>query len=246
MSHINRSVRKWELVLEGELVGRCKFFGTLERYNRLFAVQWWNCFEYVETKEVWLIQGIFGAPVQIPLVKVEVDVAGRRDKLLRGLVECLLPGATMLIDNDYSKLFPLAVNVVTRARARMNDCNSDVAVVHSEVANGHVNVDRQATVVKDCAVSSEVRRAVDNLNESTPVSNNDVSEALGANDGTSLVGINESPVNDVSTGAVCLNEQQPVPCNGLHGSKAGQVRSAVVQHTAQSGGNCLVSLNARK
>jgi len=73
---------------------------------------------------------------------VEVDIAGRREKLLCGMVERLLPGVTMLIGNDYSELFPLSVNVVTRARARMNDCNSDVAVVHSEVANGHVNEDR--------------------------------------------------------------------------------------------------------
>ena len=72
----------------------------------------------------------------------------------------------------------------------MNDSNSDVAVVHSEVANGHVNEDRQSNVVEECAVSSQVRRTMDNLNESTPVSNTDVSEALGANDGTSLVGIN--------------------------------------------------------
>ena len=128
----------------------------------------------------------------------------------------------------------------------MNDCNSDVALVHSEVANRHVNEDRQATVVKDCAVSSEVRRAVDNLNESAPVSDNDVSEALGANDGTSLVGINESHVNDVSTGAVCMNKQQPVRRNGLNGSEVGQVRSAAVQQTAQSDDNCFVSMNARK
>ncbi len=70
----------------------------------------------------------------------------------------------------------------------MNGCDSDV--LHSEVASLHVNEDRQSSVINDCAVSSEVRRAVDNLNESTPVSNNDVGEALGANDGMSLVGIN--------------------------------------------------------
>src|SRR6218665_3665059 len=33
---------------------------------------------------------------------------------------------------------------------------------------------------------------------------------------------------------------------GLNGSEVGQVRSAAVQQTAQSGDNCLVSMNARK
>ena len=98
-------------------------------------------FQYVDTKEVRLIQGLFGAPVKIPLVKVEVDIAGRREKFVCGMVERLLSGVTMLIGNDYSELFPLSVSAVTRARLRMNDCNSDAAVVHSEVANGHVNED---------------------------------------------------------------------------------------------------------
>ena len=160
------------------------------------------------------------------------------------MVERLLTGVTILIGNDYSELFPLSVNVVTRAR--MNDCNSDVAALHSEVASRHVNEDRQSNVINDCAVSSEVRRAVDNLNGSTPVSNNDVREALGANDSTSLVGINGSHVNDVSKGAVCLNEQQPVRRNGLNGSKVGEVRLAAVQQNARSGDNCLGAMNARK
>ena len=47
---------------------------------------------------------------------------------------------------------------------------------------------------------------MDNWNESTPVSNNDVSEVLGANDGMSLGGIKGSHVNDVLKDAVCLNE----------------------------------------
>ena len=43
-----------------------------------------------------------------------------------------------------------------------------------------------------------------------------------------------------------LEQQQPVRHNGFNGSEVGQVRSAAVQQTAQSGDNCLVSMNARK
>ena len=174
---------------------------------------------------------------------MEVDIAGRREKLLCGMVERLLPGVSILIDNDYSELFPLSLNVATRARARMNGCDSDV--VHSEVASQHTDEDRQSSVINDCAVSSEVRRAMDNSNESTHVSNNDVSVALGANDSTSLIGINGSHVDDVSKDAVCLNKQQPVRRNGLNGSKVGQVRSSVVQQNTRSGDNCVGSMNAR-
>src|SRR6218665_1979727 len=46
----------------------------------------------------------------------------------------------------------------------MNGCDSDVDVVHSEVASLHTNEDRQSSVINDCAVSSEVRQAVDNSN----------------------------------------------------------------------------------
>src|SRR6218665_3666158 len=197
-------------------------------------------FEYVDTKEVRLIQGIFGAPVRIPLVKVEVDIAGRREKLLCGMVERLLPGVSILIGNDYSELFPLSLNVATRAR--MNGCDSDV--VHSEVASQHTDEDRQSSVINDCAVSSEVRRAMDNSNESTHVSNNDVGVALGA-DSTSLIGINGSHVDDVSKDAVCLNKQQPVRRNGLNGSQVGQVRSSAVQQNTRSEDNCVGSMNAR-
>ena len=80
-------------------------------------------------------------------------------------------------------------------------------------------------------MSSEVRRAVDNSNESTPVSNDDVSAAFGANGSTSLVGINGLHVNDVSKDAVCVNKQQPFRRKDLNGSRVGQVRSSAVQHT---------------
>ena len=72
-------------------------------------VEW---FEYVDTKEVRLIQEIFGAPVQIPLVKVEVDIAGRREKCLCVIVESLLPEVTRPIVREYCE--NLGINSLPR------------------------------------------------------------------------------------------------------------------------------------
>ena len=57
-------------------------------------------FEYVDTKEVRLIQGIVGSLVQITLVEIEVEVHGKCETPLCGLVEHLFLGATLLVGND--------------------------------------------------------------------------------------------------------------------------------------------------
>lgn len=61
---------------------------------------------------------MFGDPVQVSSVKVDVEVNGQRETLLCGLVDRLLNGITLLVGNYYDHLFPLNVAVVTRGQAK--------------------------------------------------------------------------------------------------------------------------------
>ena len=114
-------------------------------------------FEYVDTREVRLIQGIFGSPAKVPLVKVDLD--GKRETLLCGLIGRLLPGVTLLLANDYSKLLPLSVSVVTRSKARMNECTN---VHNDESVRLHFS-ESQCNAVNDLVVSGDARQSVTSL-----------------------------------------------------------------------------------
>ena len=76
----------------------------------------------------------------------------------------MLLGVTLLVSNDYDKLIPLTVAVVTRTQASQNEC-ADVhddnvdesARMHLSVATTHT--DTQNSVVNDLVVCSDARQA---------------------------------------------------------------------------------------
>ena len=108
-------------------------------------LEWYEC---SDTGEVRLIQAIFEVPVQVPLVKIDIEVNGQRHTVLCGLVDHLLNGMTLLFGNDYNYLFPLTVAVITRGQTkrfehRPTGVNDDT--VH-EGTGIHVNGDGVQTV----------------------------------------------------------------------------------------------------
>src|SRR6218665_3077271 len=74
--------------------------------------------EYIHTGEVRLIQGIVGQPVSVPLVEILIELTGRKQWILCGLVPSLPQDISVIIGNDYSNLLPVSVGVITRGMAR--------------------------------------------------------------------------------------------------------------------------------
>src|SRR6218665_616985 len=73
--------------------------------------------EYIHTGEVRLIQGIVGQPVSVPLVEILIELNGRKQWILCGLVPSLPQDISVIIGNDYSNLLPVSVGVITRGMA---------------------------------------------------------------------------------------------------------------------------------
>src|SRR6218665_2575751 len=74
--------------------------------------------EYIHTRKVCLIQGVVGLPVSVPLVDILIELNGRKQWILCGLVSSLPQDISVIIGNDYSNLLPVSVGVITRGMAR--------------------------------------------------------------------------------------------------------------------------------
>lgn len=140
-----------------------------------------------------------------------------REKLyLCGLMDQLLNGITLLIGNDYDRLFPLMIADVTGGHAKRNICRLSVTVVNDDVTGVNDN-----TLVNDEA-DVQVNLA-DDRQEQTNTQNNGVNDLLVC----SYARQNESrtkAINDacVSAPDVCVNTSVGSSVNKvsnvLHGS----------------------------
>src|SRR6218665_3023547 len=74
--------------------------------------------EYIHTGEVRLIQGVVGQPVSVPLVEILIELNGRKQWILCGLVQSLPQDISVIIGNDYSNLLPVSIGVITRGMAK--------------------------------------------------------------------------------------------------------------------------------
>src|SRR6218665_649877 len=73
--------------------------------------------EYIHTGKVCLIQGVVGLPVSVPLVEILIELNGRKQWILCGLVSSLPQDISVIIGNDYPNLLPVSVVVITRGMA---------------------------------------------------------------------------------------------------------------------------------
>ena len=71
--------------------------------------------DYLNTRENRLIQGIFGYPTEIPLVKIDFENDEVQGKFLCGLVDSPPQGVDILVGNDLEQIVPLSTSLVSHA-----------------------------------------------------------------------------------------------------------------------------------
>jgi len=169
--------------------------------------------EYIHTGEVRLIQGIVGQPVSVPLVEILIELNGRKQWILCGLVPSLPQDISVIIGNDYSNLLPVSVGVITRGMARKQRTGElDSYAERVQARQAALNLQR-STVVDVTSrpfMQSNVFQGVSDasMSNGSVVSPTDVSHV---NQVTAVAsefeGISESSVNDFDDGnnVACAN-----------------------------------------
>src|SRR6218665_3253076 len=169
--------------------------------------------EYIHTGEVRLIQGVVGQAVSVPLVEILIELNGRKQWILCGLVPSLPQDISVIIGNDYSNLLPVSVGVVTRGMVRKQRTGKlDSCAKRVQARQSAVNLQRSPAVdlTSRSFMQSNVFQGLSNASVSngSVVSPTDVSHAnqLTAVD-SELEGISESSVNELDDGndVACAN-----------------------------------------
>src|SRR6218665_1798435 len=169
--------------------------------------------EYIHTGEVRLIQGVVGQAVSVPLVEILIELNGRKQWILCGLVSSLPQDISVIIGNDYSNLLPVSVGVITRGMAR-NQRTGELDSYAERVQARQAALDLQRSPALDVTsrpfMQSNVVQGLSDASVSngSVVSSTDVSHANQLTDVDSeLEGISESCVGELDDGndVACAN-----------------------------------------